>query len=118
MHDTAPPSYRLKYALDAQPDGTTMLQGRLYQDGAPANWLMPLPVSIRFAKGKWALASFGVRGPESPVRLKPPMGPEAVELDPHQWVLAGSMTTRAFHGLSLRAVGLKLQAKSRWLVAE
>ena len=56
---------------------------------------MPVPAAIRFAKGKWALASFGARGPQSPVRLKLPMRPEAVELDPHQWVLSESTTARA-----------------------
>ncbi len=95
VYGTALPSYRLEYALEAQPDGTTLLQGTLYQDGAPADWLMALPVSIRFGKGQWALASFGVRGPQSPVRLKLPMRPEAVDLDPHQWILSESTTTRA-----------------------
>jgi hypothetical protein len=95
VYGTDLPSYRLEYALDAQPDGTTMLQGTLYQDGAPADWFMPVPVAIRFAKGKWALASFGARGPQSPVRLKLPMRPEAVELDPHQWILSESTTARA-----------------------
>ncbi|MGO9094438.1 MAG: M1 family aminopeptidase [Bryobacteraceae bacterium] len=95
VYGTALPSYRLEYALEAQPDGTTLLEGTLYQDEAPADWLMPLPLSIRFAKGKWALASFGVRGTQSPVRLKLPMRPEAVDLDPHQWILSESTTTRA-----------------------
>ena len=95
VYGTALPSYRLEYALEAQPDGTTVLQGTLYQDGAPADWFMPVPVAIRFAKAKWALASFGARGPQSPVRLKLPMRPEAVELDPHQWVLSESTTARA-----------------------
>ncbi len=94
VYGTALPSYRLEYALQGQPDGTTLLQGTLYQDGAPADWFMPVPAAIRFAKGKWALASFGARGPQSPVRLKLPMRPEAVELDPHQWVLSESTTAR------------------------
>ncbi|HXN45414.1 MAG TPA: M1 family aminopeptidase [Bryobacteraceae bacterium] len=95
VYGTALPSYRLEYALEDQSDGTTLLQGTLYQDGAPADWFMPVPVAIRFAKARWALASFGVRGPQSPVRLKLPMRPESVELDPHQWVLSESTTARA-----------------------
>ncbi len=94
VYGTTLPSYRLEYALDAQPDGSTLLRGTLYQDGAPADWFTPLPVSIRFGKNKWAMAAFGVQGTQSPVRLKLPMKPESVELDPHQWILSEKTTTR------------------------
>jgi hypothetical protein len=94
VYGTALPSYRLEYALEAQADGTVMLNGTLFQDHAPPDWLMPLPVTIRFGKDKWSLASFAARGPQSAVRLRLPAMPQSVELDPRQWILSEATATK------------------------
>jgi hypothetical protein len=48
---------------------------------------MPLPLEIRFGI-RVALGSIQARAPRTPVMVKLPARPDAVELDPRQWVLS------------------------------
>ncbi len=89
------PSYRLEYQLQAQPDGTAILTGTLYQDDIPEGekWFMPLPLVLIFGKDKVAHGTIAAIGAKTPISLKLPSMPEKVELDPDMFVL--SMKTSA-----------------------
>ncbi len=91
---TALPSYRLEYRLENMGEGKVAIRGTLHQDNAPADWIMALPIVIKYKGGKASLVSAIVVGPQSPVNLVAPMRPEAVELDPENWVLSEKTYTK------------------------
>ncbi len=88
------PAYRLEYTLENQPDGKVLVKGTLFQDGAPENWVMPLPLVFKFSGNQSARGTLLANGPQQPFSIPLPMKPEAVELDPDLWVLSEKTTTR------------------------
>lgn len=88
------PSYRLEYSIQDKRDGTALVQGVLYQENAPENWAMPLPLVFRFPGNQMARGSVFALGPQQPVNISLPRVPESVELDPDHWVLSEKTSTR------------------------
>jgi hypothetical protein len=88
------PAYRLEYTLENQPDGKVLVKGTLFQEGAPENWVMPLPLVFKFGGNQSARGTLLANGPQQPFSIPLPMRPEAVELDPDMWVLSEKTTTR------------------------
>ena len=89
------PTYRLTYALEDQPDGTVFLSGTVVQDGVPESqqWFMPLPLVVTMSKGTQSVIPVAVQGKASPFKIKLPVRPEKVELDPQLWILSGKTST-------------------------
>lgn len=88
LFETALPSYRLEYALEAQPDKTWVLKGTVSQEGVPEGekWFMPLPLVLKFGGGKSARTLAYALGPKTDIALKLPSRPDDVQLDPDLWV--------------------------------
>ena len=95
VYQTALPSYRLEYVIEDQPDGTAMLRGTIFQENAPENWRMILPLVFSFGNNQSGTADIMVSGAQSPVALKLPRHPAKVELDPDAWVLSEKTSTRS-----------------------
>jgi len=91
---TALPSYRLEYGLENQPDGKVVVKGTLFQENAPEDWVMPLPLVFKFAGDKVARGTVLAKGPQQPVSVSLPMRPDSVELDPDFWVLTEKTSTK------------------------
>jgi len=88
------PSYELQYEVKSQPDGTFLVSGNVLQTGVPADWFMPLPLVFSFAGDRVAQGTVPAYGPINPFKLKLPMKPEKVELDPKRWVLSEKTSTK------------------------
>ena len=88
------PTYRLEYGIDNRADGTVAINGTLFQDNAPDDWAMPLPLVLKFAGGKTEHRTLLARGPKQPVTLMLSQRPESVELDPDLWVLSEKTSTK------------------------
>ncbi len=90
------PSYRLEYHVEAQPDGSAMVKGNLFQEGLAedAKWFMPLPVTVSFGKGKVEHYTVAVTGPQTEVSFKISAIPEKVELDPELFVISSKTSTQ------------------------
>jgi hypothetical protein len=93
VYETGFPTYQLDYEVQTQPDGM-FLTGVVTQLGVPANWQMVLPLVMTFDGGQEARTSVGAVGPSTPFRLKVPMKPKKVELDPFSWVLSEKTTSK------------------------
>jgi hypothetical protein len=93
VYKTGLPSYELQYKLLPQPDGSMLVDGTLYQNDVPDNWLMPLPLVFEFAKGRQARGMVWAHGPQAPIKLKIPAQPSKVELDPDHWILSAKTST-------------------------
>ena len=89
------PSYRLEYQLESQSGGSWLVKAAVYQDKAPENWFMPLPLVIRFGKDKVGRMSVYAMGPQTTFRVKVPMRLQKVELDPDKWILSEKTSSRA-----------------------
>jgi hypothetical protein len=88
------PSYRMEYQTEQGPDGSVTVQGVVFQDNAPEDWFMPLPLVLEFDKNQMATGTVHAYGPKTPFNIKLPMRPKKVELDPNLWVLSEKTTTR------------------------
>jgi hypothetical protein len=88
------PSYRLEYQTEAQPDGSVVVQGVVYQENVPEEWFMPLPLVFTFDKNQVATGTVHAYGPQTSFNIKLPMRPRKVELDPSLWVISEKTTTR------------------------
>jgi len=95
VYQTDLPNYRLDYRTVGQTDGSVLIEGTIFQDDAPPDWRMLLPVVFRFDGDQHATTTVQVVGPESPVRIKLPMRPRKVELDPALWVLSEKSKAKA-----------------------
>ncbi len=82
------PSYRLEYSVDKQADGSYILNGTLYQDDVPKDFVMPIPLVLHFGKDKVADLALVADGPQQTVKVRLPSDPTKVELDPQMWVLS------------------------------
>ncbi len=88
------PSYRLEYSIQDAPDGGALLKGTVFQENAPENWGMPLPLAIRFPGGQLAITSILAMGAQRAVNIRLPRKPESAELDPDRWVLSDKTSTK------------------------
>lgn len=91
---TALPSYRLEYSIKSNPDGSALVEGTVFQENAPENWAMPLPVVIKFGGNQVARGTVLANGAQQPVSIPLPQKPESVELDPDHWILSDKTSTR------------------------
>jgi peptidase M1-like protein len=91
---TALPGYRLYYTIDSQPDGKFVVKGNVFQDNAPEDWIMPLPLVIKFGGDKVGRGTILAKGPQQPVSITLPARPESIELDPELWVLSEKTSTK------------------------
>lgn len=84
------PSYHATYEIQAQPDGSFLLAGTLFQEGLPdsESWFMPVPLSVTLSKGAQGIVTVAAHGKETPFKIKLPSRPQKVELDPNLWVLS------------------------------
>ena len=89
------PSYRFEYSIEKLEDGKVVLNGKLFQEDAPANWEMPLPLVLTFGKDQLARGSVLAKGPVTDVRIPLPSVPKDVQLDPDSWVLSARTLTVA-----------------------
>jgi hypothetical protein len=94
LYQAQHPSYRLEYQIEDQPDGSVMLKGTVFQENAPEQWFMPLPLVMQFGKDQVAKGTVHALGPKTPVNVRLPARPSKVELDPEQWILSEKTTTR------------------------
>ena len=88
VYEVGLPSYSMRYSIDQQPDGSSLIHGTVTQKGVPNDWVMPLPVTLEFSGGQNARGTILASGPEAPFSFKVPGVPSKVELDPDQWVLS------------------------------
>jgi hypothetical protein len=94
VYQTALPSYRLEYRLEDAGEGAFFLNYTLFQENAPPDWLMFLPLRIVFGQDKASVTTVHVQGAQTTGRLRIPARPSSVELDPELWVLSEKTTTR------------------------
>jgi Peptidase family M1 domain len=94
VYESYLPSYEFTYSVEAQPDGTAMLHGKLAQTNTPAQWIMPIPLVVHFGGGKTSNGLVIAVGPERPATIHLPAVPTSVELDPDRWVLSDKTTTQ------------------------
>jgi aminopeptidase N len=88
VYETHLPSYSLEYSLEPQPDGTVIFAGNVYQENVPDRFFMPLPVLFHFGGGKVGGGTVAALGAKTPFKIKLPIKPQKVELDPSSWVLS------------------------------
>jgi len=81
------PSYRMEYAISPQGNGV-LLSGTVYQENAPDDWIMPLPLAIHFGKGQEAHGTIEAKGEKTTFSIPLPMKPSSVVLDPDFFVLS------------------------------
>ncbi len=91
---TALPSYRLEYSIKSDADGSALVEGTVFQENAPDNWVMPIPLVISFGGNQVARGTVLANGAQQPVSIRLPQKPESVELDPDRWVLSDKTSTR------------------------
>jgi len=91
---TVLPSYRLEYSIKSEADGSALVEGTVFQENAPDNWVMPIPLVITFGGNQAARGTVLANGAQQPVSIRLPQKPESVELDPDHWVLSDKTSTR------------------------
>jgi hypothetical protein len=77
----------MEYTMEPQAGGV-ILKGVLYQDGAPDDWFMPLPLLIRLGNNQEMRGSVQVKGQKSSFSIPLPTRAIAVLLDPDLYVLS------------------------------
>ena len=80
--------HRLEHAEETQSDGSVILRGTLFQENAPDDFLMPLPLVLRYGKDKFARTTILAFGARQTISMKIPGLPSDVELDPDLWILS------------------------------
>jgi hypothetical protein len=96
VYQTALPTYRLDYKIESQPDGTYAINGTVFQENAPEDWFMVLPLVIRVGRDQVARGSVHAAGPRTSFSIKVPVAPSKVELDPDLWILSEKTSTREY----------------------
>ncbi len=94
VYQTALPSYELRYKIEDQPDGKVLVSGTIVQQDAPEGWIMVLPVKFSFGEKQEAQGTVLVDGASTPFKIRLPMRPRKVELDPDRWILSGGVSTK------------------------
>lgn len=88
VYQTELPSYHLEYTIENQPDGSVFVVGNVLQENATEKFLMPLPLVFTFGENKFAGGTVIAYGAKTPFKIKLPVKPVKVELDPNRWVLS------------------------------
>jgi hypothetical protein len=90
------PSYRLEYTVFVQGEGAQQkrtMKGKIFQENAGKDWVMPLPVVVKYFSGREAKFIICAKGPETSIGEVPlPELPIGVELDPDMWILSEKTT--------------------------
>ena len=73
VYDTLLLTYRMEYKLENQSDGAVSVVGTLYQENAPEDWFMPLPVVFAFDGDRRGRGKVYALGPSTPFAMKLPM---------------------------------------------
>jgi hypothetical protein len=95
VYQTALPSYEMQYHITDEPEGKVLISGTITQSNAPADWLMILPVKFEFGNNQRATGTLLANGPATPFKIRLPMRPRKVELDPDHWIIADKISTKA-----------------------
>jgi len=88
------PSYELQYELQDEPDGKVLLTGTITQENVAENWFMVLPIVFSFGEKQEGGAAIRAYGPKSTFKLRLPMRPKKIELDPHHWIISEKTSTK------------------------
>lgn len=94
VHQTALPSYRLEYRFEPVAGGGVMVRGTLFQENAPDDWFMVLPLVFEFSGNRSARGTIHAQGPSTPVEVRLPEEPLKLKLDPERWVLSEKVTEK------------------------
>jgi hypothetical protein len=94
VYGTGLPSYQLEYETKADPDGTLFLTGVVRQTGVGSDWQMVLPLVMSFDGNQEARTTVLAKGPSNSFKIKVPIKPRKVELDPFNWVLSEKTSSR------------------------
>lgn len=94
VYGTGLPSYEFSYWIEHEPNGSALVHGTVTQTGVPTQWFMPLPLVMRFGKGKFATGVVFALGTSRQVTLHVPQAPDKIELDPYHWILSDKTTTK------------------------
>jgi len=94
VYETHFPSYTMEYSLEAQPDGSTIVSGTVFQKNVPDDFFMALPVVIDVGGGRGANGTVAALGAQTPFKIKLPMKPAKVQLDPSRWILSEDTSTK------------------------
>jgi hypothetical protein len=90
------PSYRLEYEIVPGEGNKVILKGDIYQENAGENWIMPIPVIVKFSGKRETRIIICARGPKAAIADVPlPEKPNSVELDPDMWILSEKTTTKS-----------------------
>jgi len=98
VYESILPSYEFTYSVEAQRDGSAMIHGMLTQRNAPNQWIMPLPLVVRFGGNKVSRGTVIAAGAERANTIHLPAMPESIELDPDHWVLSEKTMTAKTSG--------------------
>jgi hypothetical protein len=94
VYDAKYPNYRLEYGIE-EAGGQSNLNLTVFQENAGEKWVMPLPVTIKFADNTKAEIQVLAIGPQSPTLKVPlPKKVSSVELDPDYWILSYRTSTK------------------------
>lgn len=94
VYQSVLPSYRLEYKIESRQGGGVVLNGTVYQENAPENWFMPLPLLLEFSGNRSASGTVHALGPVTSVQIPLPEQPTKVRLDPEFWVLSEKTTEK------------------------
>ena len=88
VNGTAIPTYILSWHAEPAPDKRYVLRLRIRQEDVPADFVMPVPLTIEFAGGGRATIRVTVRGPVTETQVQVPSEPTVLTLNPLESVLA------------------------------
>ena len=94
VYTTEIPSYKIEHSVETAPDGSFQLIGTVTQTGVDEQFFMPIPLRLSFGGSRVATGTIAAYGPSTPIKLKLPMKPEKVEIDPDKWILAEKISTK------------------------
>jgi Peptidase family M1 domain len=94
VYETGYPSYELQYQFQDEPDGKVLVTGTVKQENVPDGWFMVLPIVFSFGEKQEGSATVQALGPSTPFKLRLPMRPKKIELDPRHWIISEKTSTK------------------------
>jgi hypothetical protein len=94
VYQTGYPTYELQYQMQDEPGGKVLLTGTVTQENVPDDWFMVLPVLFSFGEKQEGFAAVQAHGPTTTFKLRLPMRPKKIELDPHHWIISEKTSTK------------------------
>ena len=70
------------------------MTGTVTQENVPDDWFMVLPVLFSFGEKQEGVAAVQAHGPTTTFKLRLPMRPKKIELDPHHWIISEKTSTK------------------------